>query len=131
QRDREGRPAATQQRRMAVLHRGLDIFGVVVPAANDDEIFEPARDEQLTVQLEAQVTGAQERTLPGICPGAREERRECLLRFGRSAPVALRDAAAGVPDFPNLAGRASPPSDRIHDDNLVATLCAAAAYERR
>ena len=44
-RDREGRPAPGQQRRMAVLHRGLDVVGVVVAAADDDEVLQPSRDE--------------------------------------------------------------------------------------
>src|ERR1700738_3627793 len=111
---------------MAVLHRGLDVFGVVVPAADDDEILEPARDEQLAFEWEARVTGTQERSAPGVC----EERRECLLRFGRPAPVTLGNAPAGEPDLPNLVGRTWPPGHRIHDDDLVAALCAAAAYER-
>src|SRR5437879_12980883 len=113
---------------MAVLRRSLNVFGIVIPAADDDEIFEPARDEQLAFQLETQVTCAQKRALPGICRGGCEERRECLLGFGPPAPVALRDAPAGVPDLPNLSGRTWPPSRRIHDDDLVAALCAAAAY---
>src|SRR6478672_984422 len=103
---------------MAVLRRGLDVFGVVVPAADDDEILEPSRDEQLAFQLEAQVTGAQERSAPAVC----EERRECRLRLGRPAPIALGDAPAGEPDLPNLAGRTWPPGRRIHDDDLVAAL---------
>src|SRR5258708_23051256 len=111
---------------MAVLHRGLDVFGVVAPAADDDEILEPARDEQLVVQLEAQVTSTQERSAPGVC----EERREFLLRFGRPTPVALGDAPAGEPDLPNLGSRTWPPVHRIRNDDLVAALCAAAAYER-
>ena len=49
-RDGEGRPAAARACRMAVLHRGLDVFGVVVTAADDDEILEPPRDERLIVQ---------------------------------------------------------------------------------
>src|SRR6202011_2323071 len=112
---------------MAVLHRGLDVFGVVVPAADDDEILEPARDEQLAFELEAQVTGTQERSAPGVC----EERRECLLRFGGPAPVALGDAPAGEPDLPNLASPTWPPVHRIRNDDLVAALCPAATYERR
>src|ERR1700733_14950248 len=110
---------------MAVLHRGLDVFGVVVPAADDDEILEPARDEQLAFHLEAQVTGTQERSAAGVG----EERRECLLRFGRPAPVALGDAPAGEPTLPHPVGRTWPPGHRIRDDDLVAALCAAAAYE--
>src|SRR5271166_734883 len=112
---------------MAVLRRPLDIFGVVIAAADHDEILEPSRDEQLAFQLKAQVTGTQERSAPGVC----EERRECLLRFGRPAPVALRHAPPSEPDLPDLVGPAWPPGHRIHDDDLVAALSAAAADERR
>ena len=55
---------------MAVLRRPLDVFGVVIAAADHDEIFQPAREEQLAIHLEAQVTGTQERAFPGSCPGA-------------------------------------------------------------
>src|SRR3984893_3312576 len=95
---------------MAALHRGLDVFGVVVPAADDDEILQPSRDEQLAFQLEAEVNVAEERSAPAVCA----ERRECLLRLGRPAPIALRDAPAGEPDLPNLAGRTLPTGERIH-----------------
>ena len=54
-RDREGRPPAAQQRRMTVLRRGLDVFGVIVTTTDDDEILEPSGDEQLVSELEAQV----------------------------------------------------------------------------
>src|ERR1700747_2266272 len=35
------------------------------------------------------------------------------------------------PDLPTLASRMWPPGHRIHDEDLVAALCAATAYERR
>ena len=62
--DREARPAATQQPRMTVLNVRLDVFGVVVAPADDDEVLQPPRDEQLAVELEAKVPRPQERSAP-------------------------------------------------------------------
>src|SRR5207302_1506246 len=110
---------------------GLHVFGVVVLAADDDEIFEPTCDEQLAFQLKTQITSAQEWSAFGTCLGGFEERRECLLGFGRPAPVPLRNAPAGVPDLPNLSRRSWPPGHRIHDHYLVAALCPATAHKWR
>src|SRR5688572_26206385 len=41
--------AAWPQCLMAFLHRCFDILRVMVTAANDDQVFEPTRDEQLAV----------------------------------------------------------------------------------
>src|SRR5262249_33520420 len=45
---RECSPAVPPQRRMAVIDGVLDVLRVVVDAANDDDILDAARDEQLS-----------------------------------------------------------------------------------
>ena len=127
ERGRKCSAAAAQQRVVAVLHRRLDVFGVVIAAADDDEILQAPRNKQLAVQVEAEVTGAQERP----APGAREKCVERLFCFGRLTPIAPSDAAAGQPDLPDLVGRARPAGRRIHDDGLVVGLGVAATHERR
>ncbi|PQM44949.1 hypothetical protein C1Y40_04894 [Mycobacterium talmoniae] len=127
QRDRERRPAAPQQRRVAVLRGGFQVVGVVVRPADDDEVLEPSGDEQFAVEQESHIAGAQERPAPGVG----EERREGFLRFGRLAQVALCNAGPGDPDFPDLVGAALPPRDRIGDHRLHTVLHRAATDERR
>ena len=72
-RDRRRR---TRRRRLActfswaLVDRQLDVLRVVVDAADDDQVFEPAGDEQLAVAQEAQVARAQERPAAVAQPGA-------------------------------------------------------------
>ena len=49
---------------MAVLDGVLDIVRVVVDTADDDDVLEPADDIELTIVYEAQIAGAQIRSLP-------------------------------------------------------------------
>ncbi|BCI86027.1 hypothetical protein NIIDMKKI_12330 [Mycobacterium kansasii] len=111
---------------MAVLRRGFDVFGIVVATADDDQILESPRDEQLAVKKEPQIPCAQERSTTGI----REERRERLLCLARLAPVPLRDSAAAEPDLPDPTVRTAHPGIRIDDDNFYAVQRGATAYER-
>src|SRR5262245_45790958 len=99
--DREARPAATQQSWVTVLNVRLDVFGVVVAPADDDQVLQPPRDEQFVVESEAKVARPQERSAP-----VREERLKRLLGLFGPAPVARRDAASGEPDLADLAGSA-------------------------
>jgi hypothetical protein len=45
-RNRKGRTAARHEYRIAVLHCQLNVVGVVVAAADGDEVFAASRDEQ-------------------------------------------------------------------------------------
>ena len=57
---REGRAAAAAQHaRARVLGRALDVLRVVVAAADDDEVLQPAADEELAAVHEAEVARAQ------------------------------------------------------------------------
>ena len=51
---------------MALADRQLDVLRIMVQPADDDQVFQPAGDEQLAVLHEAQVAGAQERALAGV-----------------------------------------------------------------
>ena len=82
----------------ALVDRQLDVLRIVVHAADDDQVLQPAGDEQLAVVQEAQVAGAQER--------ARGRRRRrawnvCCVASSR-LPVALGHAGAGDPDLADL-----------------------------
>ena len=45
--DREGPAAIQPQARVAALDGSLDVLGIVVHAADDDQVLHPAGDEQL------------------------------------------------------------------------------------
>src|SRR5262249_4773238 len=61
--DLEGGPAAPPQPGVDGLDGFLDVPRVMVATADDDEVLDPAGDEQLTFFEEAQVARAQERPL--------------------------------------------------------------------
>ncbi len=99
--DREGGAAARPQLRMAALGRQLDVLRIVVAAAEDDQVLEPAGDEQLAAAQKAEIPGAQERTLAAI----RQPGREIAPRAFGVAPVAEGHARPRHPDLPHLARR--------------------------
>ena len=94
----------------------LDVLRIVVHAADDDQVLEPAGDEQLAVAHEAQVAGAQEGPLAGVRQVGR----------GRSAsrglgllPVALGHAGAADPDLADRLRRAECHGLGVGDDDLL------------
>ena len=108
--DREGRHRPGADHRAGRLDGLLDVLRIMVAAPDDDQILEPASDEQLAVVEEPEVTGAEvgagvglpglER-LPlrtGIWPG--EHGAERRLRLVAAVPVPLGHAR---PAHPNLA----------------------------
>ncbi len=116
--DREGGNAARTQGRMAALDGELDVLRVVVAAAEDDEVLQPAGDEQLALGGESEIAGPQE----GAAAIA-QSRGEHPLGFLRLAPVALGDARPLHPDFSHLARRAGLRGVGAHDgDHRVAGL---------
>ncbi len=66
----------------------------MIGAANDDEVFEAARDYQLVVPKESEITGTKKRSF-----AAGEMSAKSLRGVSWSLPVALRDAWSGNPDF--------------------------------
>ena len=101
--------------RVALCHRGFDVVWVVVAAADDHQILQPAGDEQLAVVREAQVTGTQERAFARVL----QARAERLRRFVGSLPISLRDAWSRHPDLPDLADRHAGQPVRVSNDNLL------------
>src|SRR5712692_3736354 len=92
--DGEGGAAVAAQRRMAVLHRVLDVLRIVVHAADDDDVLDAAGDVELAVLVEeAEVAGAQPRRV-ALAGDAGAERR---FRRRRIVPVAQRHVRAGDP----------------------------------
>ncbi len=63
---REGGATGGAQRGMARLDRALDVLGIVVLPADDDQVLAAAGDEQLSGFEIAEVAGAQEGTFAGI-----------------------------------------------------------------
>ena len=68
---RERRAAIGPQPRMALLHRPLDVLRIVVHAVDDDQVLQPAGDEQFAVLQEPQVAGAEERPFAGVASAGR------------------------------------------------------------
>jgi hypothetical protein len=100
---RERGAAAGAQVRVRPLGRQLEVLGIEVAAAQDDQVLEPARHVELAVEEEAEVARAQERPRLGVAgqPGL-----EVSLGGRGVAPVALRHARPGDPDLAHPSRRA-------------------------
>ena len=125
--------AAPQPGRSAgwlLLDRPLDVLRVVVAAADDDEVLEPAGDEQLAV-----VRGSRGRRCAGsgaVAARRPARRRKVLRRLLRAVPVALGDAGPATPRSrrPRPAAHAAPRLG-VDDDELAGPASVAAAADQR
>ena len=99
----EGGATMAAQRRMTVLHSLLDVLRVMVDAADDDQVLDPAGDVKFAVLVEkAEIAGAQ----PRLRTARRCARPECRSSRLRVAPIAVRDM---LPCNPNLPEQTRPP----------------------
>ena len=67
----------------------LEVVRIVLQTADDDDVLEPAGDEELSVAQQSQVAGAEERAF-----AVRQAGAERLARFLRPPPIAGRHAAS-------------------------------------
>ena len=92
----ERRAAGRAHGRVAGLHRGLDVLGVMVRPTDDDEVFGAAGDVELAVFVqEAEVAGAQ----PGALAAPGQRRAEGVVGLLFAAPVADGVGLAAQPDL--------------------------------
>ena len=113
--DGEGRGAAGAERRVAPLRRPLDVLRIDVPAAEDDQVLEPAGDEELAILEEAQVARPEERTF-----AVRGASRGGVPPSPRSPPVAECDARTRDPDLADAILGARDAGRGIDDDDAMA-----------
>src|SRR5262249_9007482 len=99
--ERNGGSATGPEHRAHALGGPLDVLGVVVPSAHDDEILDPTGDVDLAIPQEAEVSGAEPARVI-----AHETRVERPRRGGRPIPIATRNARPGDPDLADRVGRA-------------------------
>src|SRR5437764_5650148 len=83
---------------MALLHGELNVLRIEVPAADDDQLFAAACNEELALVEEAQVASSNKGPF-----SASEVCSEGLLRFLRLVPVPLGDVRTRHPYFSHLA----------------------------
>ena len=94
----------------------LDVFGEDVATADDDDVLQPAADDELAVHEVAEVTGAQPLVVEHLCGGPvvaevpGRDRRSAHLELAGLA-VAPRDPGAGLDD-PQLQARDRPAEER-------------------
>src|SRR5262245_18782699 len=101
---------------MTPADRPFDVRRVVVHAANDDEILQATRDEELAVVEEAEITGAQKGPFPRVA----QLGLECGRRLIRPVPIPRSHARAGYPDLSDRVGWARRTRVGIHDDDGLA-----------
>ncbi|MNZ36517.1 hypothetical protein D3C78_539390 [compost metagenome] len=89
--DREGGDAPAAQQLDALLQRLFQVLRVEVLAVEDDQVLEPAGDEQFALTGDAQIAGTQ----PALAVALDEGARSGLGVL----PVALGDARTGDPDL--------------------------------
>ena len=76
------------------LRRGLEVVRIVLQTADDDDVFEPASDEKLSVAQQSQIAGAEERAC-----AVRQAGAERLARFLRPPPISGGRATSGNPNL--------------------------------
>src|SRR5688572_15378825 len=93
--DRERAATTRTDRWMAVFDCQLDVLRMIVPAGDDDQIADSARDVKLSVEQETEIARAQEWTFAGV------RKASAKLCFGlfRLVPVAERDTRPAHPDL--------------------------------
>ena len=94
----EGGHAALAHRVHLALYRALDILGIQIVAAHDDQVLDPAGDIELARVHKAQIAGSQ--------PADAGLLDEGLCAFLRLIPVTLSHARTTEPDFAQAALRA-------------------------
>ena len=99
---------------MGLFDCTLDVLGIVVSASDDQQVFQSPRDKNFAVLHKSEVAGPQERPLTGIAENGAEGTR----RFFRIAPIALRGAGPGQPNFTDLLRRTTRQRFRMGDDHL-------------
>ncbi len=99
---------------------------VVIASANDDQVLQPATDEQFAVLQKAQVAGAQER--PGTA--VLQIGFEGIGGFLGALPVSLGYAGPGDPDFAHLVGSCPGHRVGVGDQELLVEQIAPAADQR-
>src|SRR6185312_13239482 len=113
--EREGGARARPHVRAASLRRRLDVLGVVVAAADDDQILEPSGHQEPGAVENSEISGAQERPRTVRQTGAKQQ-----LAFLGPAPITRGHARAADPDLPDGSGRAFSPGLRVdHRDLLI------------
>ena len=90
--------AARAHRVHLALYRALDVLGIQIVAAHDDQIFDPAGDIELARMHKAQVAGSQP-----AGAGLLDKRLRAFFRF---VPVTLSHTRAAEADFTQAALRA-------------------------
>src|SRR5687767_11119861 len=101
---------------MALFHGQLDVLRIVVGASDDDQVLEPACDEEFAILLKTEIAGAQKgKTLTR----GGKVRPKSLLGLLGLIPIASGDARPGNPNFANLAGRALTSRFGIDDRDLL------------
>ena len=120
-----GDAAARSQRRVAPLHRALEVLGVVVAPGDDDQILASAGDEKLPALKEAEVTGAQVARAVPVGQGCVERR----LGRRRRSPVAGRNARPVQPDLSDHAVVDDRLAVRVHHEDLVPGYASTRAHQ--
>jgi hypothetical protein len=120
----EGGAAVPAQGRVRGLDRMLDVVRIMVDAADNDQILDPAGDEQLARRIDkAEIAGS--KPTPGLlaCDPSREGRAGGL----GVAPVAPGNMGSGDPDLANLARGEAAAALRVDDGDPFADKLATAA----
>src|SRR5271156_2878820 len=106
---RERRDVTRSHCRRRLGRGGLDILRIVVAAIDDNQILDTPGDVELTVEVDAEITGPQPGGL-ARCPVRMAAYRQCALQlvaehplgFLGACPVATADIVAMQPDLADL-----------------------------
>src|SRR5918998_2469728 len=104
----------------------LYVLRIMVASPNNDEVFEPAGYEQLSVVQKSKVTGPQKRSLASVL----QVRPKSLLCLLRPVPVTLGNAGTRHPELSYPIGWTPGQRFVIDHGNFLVTQCLATPYQR-
>jgi hypothetical protein len=122
--EREGGSSAGANCRVTAFSRELDVLGVVLETANDQQVLESARNDELSVGDESQIAGAKEWATTVSQTGTK-----CVFRLSNATPVATCDARRRNPDLADLARGALAARFGICDHDLGSERRRSAGHE--
>ena len=126
---REGRHPVAADHRVGLLRCRLDVLRVVVPPVDDDQVLEPAGDQQLALVKHPGVAGAEPALTRQAARVGGEHRAEGLRAV--LPEVAGRDVRPADPDLTDPPRRAYRAGLRMHDGHVLVGGGAAGGHRHR
>src|SRR5215213_3391740 len=100
---------------MAALNRAFDVLRIMINTTNNDQILQPASEEQFVIVDKTKITGTQKSS----CIAIGKMRVEDLLRIEWPVPISRGDTGSRDPKLTDTIVRTLRQEFRINNDHLL------------